>query len=99
MLTPGEKWAEMDAALHGDLGTILERAGSGSGKRTTDIPQNGMSVSAVAGQDLNLRSSRHWSIKSCPDLVLCTIAPKLSPRHFSNSTRNAVGRSLDRIVG
>ncbi len=29
VLTRDEKWAEMDAALHGDLGTILEWAGNG----------------------------------------------------------------------
>ena len=49
VLTPGEKWAEMDAALHGDLGTILEWAGSGREKGATDTPRSGMSVSVVAG--------------------------------------------------
>ena len=48
-MPPGEKWAEMDAALHGGLGTILEWAGSGKGKRATDTPQRGVSVSVVAG--------------------------------------------------
>ena len=37
VLTPGEKRGEMHAALHGDLGTILEWAESGRGKRVTDI--------------------------------------------------------------
>ena len=37
MLTPGEKWAEMAAVLHGDLGTILEWAGNGSENTRTDI--------------------------------------------------------------
>ena len=45
VLTPGAKRGEMHAALHGDLGTILEWAAKGA----TDIPQNGMSVSVVAG--------------------------------------------------
>ena len=49
VLTPGEKRGPMDAALHGDLGTILEWAGSGAGKRATDTPRPGMSVSVVAG--------------------------------------------------
>ena len=49
MLTPGATRGEMDDAFHGDLGTILEWAGGGAGKRATDIPQNGMSVSLVAG--------------------------------------------------
>ena len=49
VLTPGEKRSEMDAALHGDLGTILEWAGNGGGKGATDIPKSGMSVSVVAG--------------------------------------------------
>ncbi|MCY4396871.1 MAG: zinc ribbon domain-containing protein [Rhodospirillaceae bacterium] len=37
VLTPGEKRGEMHAALHGDLGTILEWAESGRGKRVTDF--------------------------------------------------------------
>ncbi len=49
VLTPGEKRGEMDAALHGDLGTILEWAGSGKGKGATDTPRRGVSVSVVAG--------------------------------------------------
>ena len=47
VLTPGEKWAEMDAVLQGDLGAILEWTGTGNGK--TDIPMQEMSVSVVAG--------------------------------------------------
>ena len=50
VLTPGEKRGEMDAALHGDLGTILEWAGNGRGKGATDTPRSGMSVSVVAGE-------------------------------------------------
>ena len=49
MLTPGEKWAEMDTVLHGGLGTILEWAGNGREKTKTDIPMQEMSVSVVAG--------------------------------------------------
>ena len=49
VLTPGDKRGEMHASLHGDLGTILEWAGSGSGKRVTDTPRRGVSVSVVAG--------------------------------------------------
>ena len=49
MLTPGAKRGELHAALHGDLGTILEWAGSVSRKGATDTPQRGMSVSVVAG--------------------------------------------------
>ncbi len=52
VLTPGEKRGEMHAALHGDLGTIIERAGSGRRKGATDIPRSGMSVSVVAGEGL-----------------------------------------------
>ena len=37
VLTPSEKWAEMDAVLHGDLGTILEWAGNGRENTRTDI--------------------------------------------------------------
>ena len=42
-------YGEMHAALHGDLGTIIQWAGGGTGKRANDTPQNGMSVSVVAG--------------------------------------------------
>ncbi len=37
VLTPSEKWAEMNAVLHGDLGAILEWAGNGSENTRTDI--------------------------------------------------------------
>ena len=57
VLTPREKCGEMHAALHGDLGTIVERAGTASRKRAIDIPRNGMPVSVVTGQDLNLQPS------------------------------------------
>ena len=49
VLTPSEKWAEMDAVLHGDLGAILEWAGKGRENMKTDIPMLEMSVSVVAG--------------------------------------------------
>ena len=49
VLTPSDKRGEMHAALHGDLGTILEWAGSRRGKGATDTPKSGMSVSVVAG--------------------------------------------------
>jgi len=56
VLTPGEKRGEMDAALHGDLGTILEWAGNGRGKGATDTPKSGMPVSVVAGARIQTRS-------------------------------------------
>ena len=49
VLTPSEKWAEMDTVLHGDLGTILEWAGNGRENTRTDIPMPEISVSVVAG--------------------------------------------------
>ena len=49
VLTPGPKWADLHATLHGDLGTILEWTGNGAEKEKTDIPGSGMSVSVVAG--------------------------------------------------
>ena len=52
VLTPSEKWAEMDAVLHGDFGTILEWAGDGRENTRTDIPMPEMSVSVVAGAEL-----------------------------------------------
>ena len=50
VLTPGAKRGELHAALHGDLGTIIEWAGSGGAKGATDTPRSGMSVSVVAGE-------------------------------------------------
>lgn len=32
VLSPGEKWGEVHATLHGDLGTILEWTATGDGK-------------------------------------------------------------------
>ena len=52
VLTPGAKWAEMDAVLHGDLGTILEWTGNGSQNTRTDVPSPEMSVSVIAGAGL-----------------------------------------------
>ncbi len=49
VLTPGAKRGELHAALHGDLGTILEWARNGRAKGATDTPGSGMSVSVVAG--------------------------------------------------
>ena len=49
VLKPSENWAEMDAVLHGDLGTILEWARNGRENTRTDIPMPEMSVSVVAG--------------------------------------------------
>ena len=49
VLTPGAKWAEMDATLHGDLGTILEWTADGHGNTGTNISSPKMSVSVVAG--------------------------------------------------
>ena len=60
VLTPGAKRGEMDAALHGDLGTILEWAGNGRRKGATDTPRSGMSVSVVAGAGLEPATFRLW---------------------------------------
>ena len=49
VLSPSEKWAEMDAVLRGELGKILEWTGTGAEKEKTDTPISGMSVSVVAG--------------------------------------------------
>ena len=38
MATKDAKWAEMDAVLHGDLGTILEWAGNGRENMKVVIP-------------------------------------------------------------
>ena len=49
VLTPGARRGEMGAALHGDLGAILEWTGNGHEKTKTDTPISGMSVSVVVG--------------------------------------------------
>ena len=60
VLTPGEKWAEMDTVLHGDLGPILEWAGNGREKTKTDIPMPEMSVSVVAGPRSHLEGPSRY---------------------------------------
>lgn len=42
--------AKCTPTLHGDLGTILEWAENGTGKKATDTPQSGMFVSVVVGE-------------------------------------------------
>ncbi len=49
VLTPGDRRGEMDAVLHGDLGTILEWAGNGHGNANAGTSMPDMSVSVVAG--------------------------------------------------
>jgi len=48
-LTPGPKRGQIDATLHGDLGTILEWTARTGRKNKTDTPSPGVSVSVVAG--------------------------------------------------
>ena len=48
-LSPGPKRGQIDATLHGDLGTILEWTASQDRKNKTDTPSSGVSVSVVAG--------------------------------------------------
>ena len=48
-LTPGPKRGQIDATLHGDLGTILEWAATKGRKNKTDTSLSGVSVSVVAG--------------------------------------------------
>lgn len=59
LLTSGERRGVMDAALHGDLSTILEWAGDGSRKGAKDIPRVRMSVSVVAGAGLMRQRSKN----------------------------------------
>ena len=49
VLTPGVAWAEMDAKLVGDLGTIIEWTSAGDRRRQANAPLPEMSVSVVAG--------------------------------------------------
>ena len=69
VLTPGEKWAEMDAVLYGDLGTIIEWAGNGREKTKTDIPMPEMSVSVVAGAGYSRSRPKHG--RSCSEHYPC----------------------------
>ena len=46
VLSPGEKWGEVHATLHGDLGTILEWTAAGDGKNQGGTSPPGVSVSA-----------------------------------------------------
>ncbi len=58
VLTPGANRGEMDVALHGDLGTILEWTTTRDGIKKTDPPSSGMSVSVVAGAGFEPATSR-----------------------------------------
>jgi hypothetical protein len=49
VLSPGEKWGEVNATLHGDLATIVEWTGNGGGKGGSGTPGTGLSVSAKTG--------------------------------------------------
>lgn len=48
-LTPGPRRGQVDATLHGELGTILEWTARTGRKNKTDTPSPGVSVSVVAG--------------------------------------------------
>ena len=39
VLSPGEKWGEVNATLHGDLATIVEWTGNGGGESGTGTPR------------------------------------------------------------
>ncbi|MCY3878125.1 MAG: hypothetical protein OXF74_02975 [Rhodobacteraceae bacterium] len=52
VLTPGEKWGEVHATLHGDLATIVEWTGNGGDEGGTGTPGSGLSVSAETGTRL-----------------------------------------------
>ena len=58
VVTPGAKRGELHAALHGDLGTIIEWAGSVSRKGATDTPRRGVWVSVVAGEGFEATTFR-----------------------------------------
>jgi len=61
-LSPGDKRGEIRATLYGDLATIVDWTERGTQKHKTDIRQNRMSVSVVAGERNHL------------NLLLCAIA-------------------------
>ena len=86
MLTPGEKWAEMDAVLHGDLGTILEWAENGRENTKTDIPMPEMSVS-LAEPDASRRDVCCGGPSQCEVVGPGTLATRigLSVHHRSRT--------------
>ena len=49
VLSPGERWGEVHATLHGDLGTILEWTAKGDGKNRGGTSPPGVSVSDETG--------------------------------------------------
>ena len=54
VLTPGEKWGETHAALHGDLATIVDWTATGGARGRAGAPSPGLSVSVVAGARYSL---------------------------------------------
>ena len=54
VMRPGEKWGEVHARLHGDLGTILEWTAKGDGKNRGRTSPPGLSVSAETGARFGL---------------------------------------------
>ena len=52
-LTPGPGRGQIDATLHGDLGTVLDWAAGKARKSKTDTSLSGVSVSVVAGARLD----------------------------------------------
>ena len=66
VLTLGAKRGEMRAALHGDLGNIIEWAGSGRGKRATNTPRRGVSVPVVAGACFRRQWKRYCTHRAFP---------------------------------
>ncbi|MDE0149983.1 MAG: recombinase family protein [Rhodospirillaceae bacterium] len=91
VLTPGEKRSSMNAALHGDLGTILEWAGNGSGKGVTDTPKSGMSVSVVAGAGFEPASL----LRSGQPIRSCTCSPLKGVLRRSNGILSGRSREVD----
>ena len=57
VLSPGEKWGEVHATLHGDLATIVEWTGGGGGKGGTGTPRSRLSVSVNTGTEPNRHST------------------------------------------
>ncbi len=62
VLSPGEKWGEVHATLHGDLGTILEWTAAGDGKNQGGTSPPGLSVSAETGTCLGVYFARSESV-------------------------------------
>jgi len=102
-LTPGPKRGEIDATLHGDLGTILEWTARAGQRNKTDTPSPGVSVSVVAGVRSHTRSKgpkRDGALPNYPPPRSPAPAPRsLEPVIFTRPLHRRLSCSPGRAYG